>query len=104
MMPRSLLVTIAFALTAFAGMTVPAGLRFGPDGYLYVSHNGGLMAGLGSGSVDRYDGTTGALIDSVVTNLTQPAGLLFDSAGNLYVSNFGESSVVVFDGTKTTIF
>jgi DNA-binding beta-propeller fold protein YncE len=33
-----------------------------------------------------------------VTNLTRPAGLLFDAAGTLYVSNFGDGSVVRYDG------
>lgn len=91
-------------LIMLASGYVPAGLRFGPDGNLYVSHNGGQAAAIGTGSVDCYDGTTGAFISSVVTNLTQPTGLVFDSAGNLYVSNYGAASVVVFDGTNTTTF
>jgi streptogramin lyase len=79
---------------------VPAGLRFGPDGNLYVSHNGGQFAGQGTGSVDVYDGSSGAFLGSAVTNLTQPTNLLFDANGVLYVSNFGEGSIVTFDGTN----
>src|SRR5262249_31921436 len=73
---------------------VPAGLRFGSDGNLYVSHNGGQFAGEGTGSVDVYDGSTGAFLETLVSNLTQPTSLLFDHNGNLYVSNFGDGSIV----------
>ena len=81
---------------------VPAGLRFGLDGKLYVSHNGGQSAPPGSGSVDCYDGMSGDFLGSVVTNLTQPTGLLFDADGNLYISNFGEGSVVKYDGMSAS--
>src|SRR5262249_25647976 len=69
-------------------------LRFGPDGNLYVSHNGGFSSAEGTGSVDVYDGSTGAFLQTLVPNLTQPTGLLFDHEGNLYVSNFGDGSIV----------
>jgi DNA-binding beta-propeller fold protein YncE len=82
---------------------VPAGLRFGPDGNLYVSHNGGLAAAAGTGTVDCYNGKTGELIASVVTNLTQPTGLLFDANGNLYVSSYGDGNIVLYNGTSQSI-
>jgi streptogramin lyase len=81
---------------------VPAGLRFGADGCLYVSRNGGQTAGQGSGSVDCFDSSTGDFLSSVVMNLTQPTGLFIDDSGTLYVSNFGEGSIVTFDGTNQT--
>jgi DNA-binding beta-propeller fold protein YncE len=83
---------------------VPAGIRFSPiDGDLYVSRNGGQGAAMGTGRVDRYNGITGAFVNTVVSNLTQPTGLLFNS-GNLYVSNFGEGNVVRFNGMSSSVF
>jgi sugar lactone lactonase YvrE len=95
--------TVTLFITLASGY-VPAGLRFGPDGNLYISQNGGQQAQSGTGTVDCYDGTTGAFLRSVVTNLTQPTGLLFDAAGNLYVSSYGDGNIVRFDGTNASIF
>lgn len=80
----------------------PAGLRFGPDGHLYVSRFVGQGAPMGSGSVDRYNGTTGAAMGTVVPNLTNPTALTF-SGSNLFIASFG-NGVTIFDGTTASKF
>jgi sugar lactone lactonase YvrE len=70
---------------------------------LYVSHNGGQGAGTGTGSVDKFNGTTGAPLGSVVTGLTQPTGLTFHN-GNLYISDFGSGNIVRWNGSTSSTF
>ncbi|HEX5036050.1 MAG TPA: Calx-beta domain-containing protein [bacterium] len=70
-------------------------LVFGPDGNLYVSDSA-------KDSVFRFDGTTGALIDTFVTagagGLSAPGGLDFGPDGNLYVDTLENNQVLKFDG------
>lgn len=80
----------------------PGGLKFGPDGNLYVSKSLGQSGG-SNGTVDKFNGTTGAALGSVVTGLSQPTGLVF-RGNNLYISNQGSASVSKWDGTTTTTF
>src|SRR5262245_35907345 len=82
---------------------VPAGLRFGPTGDLFVARNGGQMAPPGSGTVDRYNGVTGAFIGTAVSNLSQPTGLEFNGT-NLFIANFAAGNVMKFDGAMATLF
>jgi streptogramin lyase len=93
-------------VTPFINLTsgyVPAGLRFGPSGELFVARNGGQGAPNGSGTVDRYDGATGAFLGTAVSNLNQPSGLLF-RGNDLFITNFSTGDVVRFDGTNTSVF
>ena len=78
-------------MSAFSGLESPEGLRFGPDGNLYVNSGDG-------DAVLRYNGATGAFIDEFATGVDDPLELLFGSDGNLYVSSAGSSEVLLFDG------
>jgi hypothetical protein len=87
----------------------PAGLRFGPDGNLYVSLNGGQGA-TSSGAVVRFGiaNSSGTLSyngseTALVTGLVEPTGLAFGTAANdmdnLYVSNSGSSLSTLYSTT-----
>ena len=54
-----------FVTAGSGGLDNPGDIVFGPDGHLYVSS---LAASpfLGQGGVKRYDGTTGAFLDTPV--------------------------------------
>jgi len=96
-------------LTAISASYQPAGLRFGSDGSLYVSRFVGINPPVGSGTVDRFNGTTGAFLGSVMTNLTNPAGLTFGPDGSLYVSSQngpspGGGFIARYNGTSQSTF
>lgn len=95
----------------------PAGLRFGPDGNLYVAQNGGF--GSTNGAVVRFDITnsggtlsysgTGVTVANTGDGIVQPTGLAFGTAAgdtdSLYVSTNGGTGNVIkiadADGTPS---
>lgn len=81
-----------------SGLLFPTAVRFGPDGYLYVSNDA-----VSTGNVLRFDVDTGHFVDAFaeVGTMGRPTGLAFGPDGNLYVavgSGSGDS-VLRFSGT-----
>ena len=95
----TVLTPIAQSIGAATPIFAPAGLRYGPDGDLYVSLNAGQSATGPSAVVHFGVSTAGGVpfFDGGVTllayNLVQTTGLIFGNtpadANTLYVSNLG---------------
>ncbi|HVK14484.1 MAG TPA: proprotein convertase P-domain-containing protein [Gemmataceae bacterium] len=68
-----------------------AGLRFGPDGNLYVASDR-------AGKVFKYDTATGE-VSTFVSGLFYPSALAFDAAGDLCVAHAGGGVIWKYDGT-----
>ncbi|MBO0948158.1 DUF11 domain-containing protein [Fibrella forsythiae] len=84
--------TLQFSFSGgpFSGLTEQ--IVMGADGAIYVANEG---TGAGSGSIARYNATTGAYIDTFISFTTyQPNGLAQDAAGNWYVSTRNSPSEV----------
>jgi hypothetical protein len=73
----------------------PLGMAFGPNGDLYVTNDF-------TNEVERYDGTTGALVGSFGSaQLSSPTGLTFDAVGNLYVASYNDNTIRQFSAAGT---
>jgi outer membrane protein assembly factor BamB len=82
------------------GWTSNAGMRFGPDGNLYLV-NTALDTGL---QILKYNGATGAFMGVFVAAGSGGLGsagtdLVFGADGNLYVADFLHDAIYRFDGT-----
>lgn len=84
------------------GLQFPEDLLFGPDGDLYIS-------GLGGGGVQRFDGQTGAYVDTVADTNSKnealiAAGLNFGPDGNLYISSvLTDNSILKYNLKSDTV-
>lgn len=99
-----------FVSPGSGGMHQPLSMAFGPDGNLYVANS--FANDPTSGGVLRYDGKTGAFIDTFIApgsgGLLKPLSVLFGPRGDLFVgsaaafgasvANPNTSTVLRFDG------
>jgi hypothetical protein len=84
--------TGSFINTFASNVDDAAGLKFGPDGNLYVVDSSD------PGAVTELNGTTGAAIASLTGGgLSDPEGITFGPDGNIYVAN--GTDIVRFNGT-----
>src|SRR5258708_22790607 len=81
----------------FGKNLIAEGLKFGPDGNLYVCSNS-------DNTVQRFDGTTGAFMNVFASGapLSSPLGLTFGPDGSLYVTGNGQNSVLSYSCTTGT--
>src|SRR6266566_4598731 len=85
-----------FISAGSGGLGNPVQVVFGPDGNLYVSDRF-------AASIRRYNGTTGAFIDTFVSNgaLGGFISFTFGPDGNIYAGMFnGSQDILRFDGTS----
>jgi glucose/arabinose dehydrogenase len=87
----------AFITAGSGGLSSPLGITVGPDGNVYVAGNGGAVL--------RYNGTTGAFINTFVSqgsgglSFGIDAGLAFGPDGNLYVTSEGTNQILEYNGS-----
>jgi sugar lactone lactonase YvrE len=77
------------------GYTSPA--IVGPQAVAIDAIGNVWLANTGADSVLELSSSTGAIVQTVTSNLSAPNALAFDGSGNLWVSNFTGNSVAEFD-------
>jgi streptogramin lyase len=89
-----------FITAGSGGLSSPAGITLGPDGNAYVAGNGGAVL--------RYNGTTGAYLNTFVSQgsgglaFASNSGLAFGPDSNLYVTSGSTNQVLEYNGSTGT--
>jgi hypothetical protein len=78
-----------FVAPGTGGLLNPVSMAFGPDGDLYVANT--QLLSTSGGGILRFDGTTGAFIDTFVApnsgGMQKPVSMVFGPGGDLYVGS-----------------
>ena len=91
-----------FITPGSGGLSQPRGIEYGPDGNIYISSESHPFDDpVQIGFVKRYDGQTGAFMDTFAAHpaMTGAKDVEFGPDGNLYVSNNIDDDIYRFDGT-----
>ena len=86
-----------FVSAGSGGLDNPVGMRFGPDGNLYVASDG--VAAGPDNNILRYDGNSGAFQGIAASGLQRAISFDFGDDGDLYVGNRDTNTVDRFDGS-----
>jgi len=84
------------------GLNTPRGLDFASNGDLYVARRG-------DNKIDRFNGTTGALVGTLAT-MTRPQALYWDEDAARFIVSYGGATQTAFyrsyelDGSYTDVF
>jgi streptogramin lyase len=90
-----------FVASGAGGLSNPTDLEFGADGHLYVLPHGSL----GSESVWKYDGSTGAFIGlfGAGGGMAHTHGLTWGPDGNLYHGRLSEATIARFNSSGASL-
>jgi streptogramin lyase len=73
-------------------LSVPAGITFGDDGYLYT-------ANYGDNSVSQINSSGGVSAFVSGSGLNGPNGIIADGLGNLFVANFNDNKILMISSS-----
>lgn len=96
-----------FVAARSGGLLNPGDIAFGPDGNLYVSSLGfstNTPVIPGAGKVLRFEGTTGAYLNTIMTGLSNPLGVTVDSDGTVYAASQDTDEIYRSRGGITSVF